>query len=76
MPKTLIALTSCHAYRDRADSIRETWAQEIGEHADFRVFLGNGEAKRPDEVILDCPDGYHYLSAKTQLIRRWALARI
>jgi hypothetical protein len=72
--RTLIALTSCHAYRDRADSIRETWAQEIGEHADFRVFLGRGEAKRPDEVLLDCPDGYHYLSAKTQLIRRWALA--
>lgn len=71
--KVLVALTSCHAYRDRADSIRDTWAPELRDHADFRVFLGRGEAKRNDEVILDCSDGYHYLSEKTQLIRRWAL---
>ncbi len=43
------------------------------EGADIRYFLGKGEAKHPDEIILDCPDGYHYLSQKTQLIRRWAL---
>lgn len=71
--KTLIAITSCHAYRERADSIRETWAAEAKDFADVRYFLGAGEAKRDDEVVLDCPDGYHYLSAKTQLIRKWAL---
>ena len=31
--KPLIAVTSCHAYRDRADSIRETWGE---------VFTGRG----------------------------------
>ena len=71
--KILIAVTSCHAYRERADAIRATWAPEV-EGADVRYFLGKGAAQRPDEIILDCPDGYHYLSAKTQLIRRWALA--
>jgi hypothetical protein len=71
--RTLIGITSCHAYRDRADAIRATWAPEV-EGADVKYFLGKGDSQRPDEVILDCPDGYHYLSLKTQLIRRWALA--
>jgi len=71
--KILIAVTSCHAYRDRADAIRATWGPEV-EGADVRYFLGAGAAQRPDEVILDCPDGYHYLSMKTQLIRRYAVA--
>jgi hypothetical protein len=26
-------------------------------------------------VILDCPDGYQYLTHKTQLMRRWAIAQ-
>lgn len=73
IPKILIAVTTCHAFRDRADAVRQTWAPEV-EGADVRYFLGQGEAQRPDEIILDCPDGYHYLSQKTQLIRRWALA--
>lgn len=73
MSKTLIAVTSCHPFRDRADAVRATWGPEV-EGADIRYFLGAGETQRPDEVILDCPDGYHYLSQKTQLIRRWALA--
>lgn len=71
--KTLIAVTTCHPFRDRADAVRATWGKEV-EGADIKYFLGQGEAQRPDEVILDCPDGYHYLSQKTQLIRRWALA--
>ena len=71
-PTILLAVTSCHPFRDRADAVRQTWGAEV-EGADIRYFLGSGEAQRPDEVILDCPDGYHYLSQKTQLIRRWAL---
>jgi len=70
--KTLIGITTCHPYRERADSIRNTWAAEV-EGADVRFFLGDGPKRHDDEVILDCPDGYHYLSQKTQLIRRWAL---
>jgi hypothetical protein len=70
--KTLIAVTTCHAFRDRADAVRQTWGAEV-EGADIHYFLGRGAAQHPDEVILDCDDGYHHLSAKTQLIRRWAL---
>jgi hypothetical protein len=70
--KTLIAVTTCHAFRNRADAVRETWGAEVA-GADTRYFLGSGTAQRPDEVILPCPDGYHHLSLKTQLIRRWAL---
>lgn len=55
--------------------MRATWGAEIGlVDADIKYFVGRGEAQRDDEIILDCPDGYHYLSQKTQLIRRWALA--
>jgi hypothetical protein len=73
---TLIAVTSCHAFRTRADAIRETWAPEVKD-ADVRFFLGtlpnpSGDS-RPDEILLPVPDGYHFLSQKTQLIRRWAL---
>jgi len=70
--KTLLAITTCHPFRDRADAIRNTWAQEV-QDADVRFFLGAGDKQHDDEVILDCPDGYHFLSQKTQLIRRWAL---
>lgn len=75
MPKTLIAVTSCHPFRDRADAVRATWGVEV-EGADILYFLGQPEGSvpaRPGEIILPCPDGYHYLSQKTQLIRRWAL---
>jgi len=70
--KTLIAVTTCHGFRDRADAVRKTWAPEV-QGADVRFFLGNGPKQRTDEIILPCPDGYHFLSQKTQMIRRWAL---
>jgi hypothetical protein len=44
------------------------------EGADERYVLGRGQPQRPDEIILDYPNGYHYPSLKTRLIRRWALA--
>jgi len=70
--RQLIAITTCHPYRDRAAAIRNTWAREV-EDADVRFFFGRGPKVHDYEVILDCPDGYHFLSQKTQLIRRWAL---
>ena len=76
MSKTLVAVTTCHSFRDRADAVRQTWGQEVagsGANAEVKYFLGRGAAKHDDEVILDCDDGYHHLSAKTQLIRRWAV---
>jgi hypothetical protein len=74
MSKTLIGITTCHPYRDRAAAIRNTWAREV-EHADVRFFFGRGPKLHDDEVILDCPDGYQYLTHKTQLMRRWAIAQ-
>jgi hypothetical protein len=80
MPKILIAVTTCHAFHDRADAVRQTWGAEV-EGADVRYFLGRpppmGPAPRhprEDEIILACDDGYHHLAHKTQLLRRWALA--
>jgi hypothetical protein len=74
MPKLLIAVTTCHSMRERADAVRSTWGAEVeAAGADIRYFLGRGEPLHDDEVILECDDGYHHLSKKTQLIRRWAL---
>lgn len=41
--------------------------------ADLRFFLGGGEALVGDEVILDCPDDYAGLPAKSQAICKWAI---
>lgn len=72
--KILIAVTSCHAFRERADAVRATWAQCVPAEVDLRFFLGQGgAAPRPDEVHLDVPDTYAALPAKVQAMRRWAL---
>lgn len=71
--KVLYAVMSAHALQDRADAIRATWAPEVKD-ADVKFFLGRGDKPPlPDTVHLDVNDGYHYLSAKVQLLRRWAL---
>ena len=72
--KTLYAVMTAHHLADRAQSIRETWAPEVKD-ADVRFFLGRSDrTPKEDEVFLDVADGYHYLSAKVQLVRRWALS--
>jgi Glycosyl transferase family 2/Galactosyltransferase len=75
--RILIAVTTCHMFRDRADACRRTWVKDAIEQGfEVKFFLGTPTEKReplPDEVFLDCPDGYHYLTKKTQLLRRWAL---
>jgi hypothetical protein len=76
--KTLIAVASC--IRDTENgynqAIRETWKTEVPDGTDFRFFVGNIESPvnlLPDEVLLDCKDGYFDLPWKTQAILRWAL---
>jgi hypothetical protein len=89
--KILIAVTTCHMFRGRADACRRTWVKQAGPDyshpsptnveevwphpVDVKFFLGqkDGYTPLPDEVIVDCPDGYHYLTQKTQLIRKYAL---
>jgi hypothetical protein len=47
LSKTLIGITTCHPYRDRAAAIRNTWAREV-EHADVRFFFGRGPKLHDD----------------------------
>lgn len=77
--RILIAVLTCHLNRKQADFQRRTWAREI-KGADLRFFLGKPERvpvtapePRADEVVLDVPDGYLSLPAKTQAICRWAI---
>ena len=70
--KILIAVMTCHKHRPLCDAQRETWGKDV-KGMDLRFFIGGGEAERPDEVILDCPDGYRDLPAKCIAIFRWAL---
>lgn len=79
--KILIAITTCAEFSERAKAQRETWVPEV-QGADVEFFVGRpamsvktGECWYRDDannVVLNCPDGYHFLSEKTQLIRQWA----
>lgn len=70
--KILIAVLTCHRYRMRADSQRQTWVKDV-RGADVRFFLGNGEGQQlMDEVWLDVPDDYKGLPAKTRAMCAWA----
>lgn len=71
MQKVLIAVVTCHKYRDRADAQRATWVNDA--KCDVRFFLGGGEKQRDDEVILDVDDGYEGLPEKVKAMFRWAL---
>lgn len=75
--KVLIAVITCHKYRERADAQRATWVKDAPPGADIRFFLGKGPAgykARPDEVVLDVPDDYYALVIKVQAMCRWAHA--
>jgi hypothetical protein len=83
--KILIAIKTCHRYRDRAAAQRGTWIPRLaaaippGWTVDLRFFLGTaikaGDHRSPlqDEVFLDCDDSYHGLTEKFRGICRWAL---
>lgn len=68
----LLAVKSCHAFRDRANAIRQTWGAEL-QGADLRFFLGEGEPLVGDEVCLPVGDGYKDLPAKSKAICKWAV---
>lgn len=74
-PKVAIAIVSCGAapYRAKVQSQRETWIPLV-DGADVRVFMGRGAiAEHPDEIVLDCDDGYAGLPQKVRLAFAWAL---
>lgn len=85
--KILIAIKTCHRYRDRAQAQRETWIPRLaaaipaGWTVDLRFFVGrragiqDSRSQVPEDTVqLDCDDGYHGLPDKFRGICRWALA--
>jgi len=74
MPRPIILISSCKRDVENGynQSIRDTWGANSA--IDFKFFLGRGNTvKHPDEVLLDVPDDYYSLPAKTQESIRWAL---
>lgn len=69
--KTLIAVLSCERDRALNEALRQTCYR--GENYS-RFFVGY-PATLPDEVTVDCPDGYENLAGKTREMARWALAQ-
>lgn len=72
----LIAIVSCHKYRDRVEAIRSTWLPLVEQTGfDYRVFVGEGDpVSEPDVVVLPVDDGYHGLPEKTRAVAQWAIA--
>lgn len=73
----LVAIMTCHQFRDRANAQRDTWVKDIPEKLDYRFFLGKKDGYQPlaDEVMLDAPDDYRNFPLKVQAMRRWARER-
>lgn len=79
--RPLIAIITCHKFKDRADAQRETWIPEMAslvsedKRFDIKFFLGQGATRDPlpDEVFLDVPDDYKSLPYKVRAAFKWAL---
>ena len=70
--RLLLAIISCHKHSAYRQAIRETWLPLVPKGVDAKFFCGSGSSPLPDEVFLDCPDGYDALPAKVQSAVRWA----
>jgi hypothetical protein len=72
--KLLIAVITCHRFKDRADVLRRTWVKDV-KGADVRFFLGHGGVGDvpEDEVWVNAPDDYKSLRHKTQMAFKWAV---
>lgn len=84
LPKRpLIAIITCHRFKNRADAVRATWVPEMtslvaeDKRFDIVFFLGRGEARNPlpDEVFLDVEDDYKSLPYKVRAAMKWAVDR-
>lgn len=72
--KPIILISSCKRDVENGynQSIRDTWGADSP--IDFKFFLGHGNViQNPDEVLLNVPDDYGSLTAKTQASVQWAL---
>ncbi len=72
--KPLIAITTCHRFKNRADAQRATWIKDLDGRFDYKFFLGEGGNRPPDEdeVFLTVPDDYKSLPEKVHLTMKWA----
>lgn len=68
----LIAIVTCEARRAWADAQRNTWARDC--RHDVRFFLARQDREAlPDEIFLECGDGYASLQEKVREVSRWAV---
>lgn len=74
--KILIAVTCCHGHEEQAGLLRRLWTKDVPDDVDCFFFFGRGTKRPalPDEVFLECGDGYHDLTEKSKAIYRWAVA--
>jgi hypothetical protein len=71
---TLVAVTTCHRLRHRADAQRETWVPRLQEQADIKFFIGwPSQTQRSDEIPLQTWDVYERLPHKGQKVCQYAL---
>lgn len=77
--KTLIAITGCQKFRDRANNQRATWVKDNADpDIDIKFFVGYLDLCRPayllpDEVLLLASDEYNDRKDKVLALVRWAL---
>ena len=72
--KALIAIVSCHRFKNRADAQRATWIKELDSRFDYKFFLGKDDREPGvDEVFLDVPDDYKGLPEKVHAAMGWAV---
>ena len=78
--KPLIAIITCHKFRDRVEAQRATWIPEMesmvpkDKRIDIRFFYGIGPAtQREDETCLPVNDSYEALPYKVRAAMKWAI---
>jgi hypothetical protein len=71
--RLLIAIVTCHRFKERADAQRATWIKDT--KIDYKFFLGlddSGRKPDEDEVFLTVPDDYPSLPLKVRAVMQWA----
>jgi hypothetical protein len=74
--KIIVAVMSCHAYRDsRQIAVRDSWVRALNDRWFF--FEGGDEESYNEEnniLILNCPDAYEDLALKTKLMLKFVFS--
>ena len=72
--KLLFAIISCHKNRHRRDAVRNSWLKDVGNNADYKFFVGQGDSElEPDVIKLDVPDDYNSLPIKIKAVCQYML---